>query len=532
MCLGYSLLRAPVPGPNEPHYLAKARHYWDPEWCAGDLFLESSNPHAVFYALIGWLPGHTGFETTAIIGRIAAALLMSAGWFAFISAIRSGWLMAVLSMGLLLTFQALGSLSGEWLVGGVEAKTFSYGLAFLGWGLAIRGRHIAAGASLGLSFSLHPIVGAWVLLATLLVLMWGVARPVAGSQFDEEPTGRSSAGSRLAVCVVTAVAMLPGVWACLPMLAEGSSPEADLLQVGRRLAHHLDPLSFSREAWRYYAMLLAMWGLAAWIGSLQRTPESDSRGRSNGTRFLRRVVAVSMAFALAGVAIAWGDRPFADMPGAAQRAALLKFYPFRLVDVLLPAAVAIDLARSMAAAICVSQPSSGFRQKPSDAARVAAAIAIAVPLLVSWRTPYDDRPVSRMNAEREADWREICAWINEELPSDAVLWASNENWAVKWFAERAEYVNYKDCPQDPDNLLEWQRRLTLLAGWTRESAADSRFSIDEFDRLHVESGITHILCSRFGPMPEELRLLMKIGDFKVYTITPQAPSLPDSRTAD
>ena len=24
----------PVPDVNEPHYLSKAKHYWDPNWCA------------------------------------------------------------------------------------------------------------------------------------------------------------------------------------------------------------------------------------------------------------------------------------------------------------------------------------------------------------------------------------------------------------------------------------------------------------------------------------------------------------------
>ena len=47
--IGYSALRVPVPGINEPHYLTKSRHDWQPEWCAGDFFLESPNAHDVFY---------------------------------------------------------------------------------------------------------------------------------------------------------------------------------------------------------------------------------------------------------------------------------------------------------------------------------------------------------------------------------------------------------------------------------------------------------------------------------------------------
>ena len=29
----------PPPGVNEPHYLCRLKHFWNPGWCAGDLFL-------------------------------------------------------------------------------------------------------------------------------------------------------------------------------------------------------------------------------------------------------------------------------------------------------------------------------------------------------------------------------------------------------------------------------------------------------------------------------------------------------------
>jgi hypothetical protein len=43
--LVYAAIAAPLPALNEPHYLAKAKHFWNPAWCAGDLFLESANAH-------------------------------------------------------------------------------------------------------------------------------------------------------------------------------------------------------------------------------------------------------------------------------------------------------------------------------------------------------------------------------------------------------------------------------------------------------------------------------------------------------
>lgn len=43
----------PPPGINEAHYLVKAKHFWDPSFCASDLFVESPNVHFVFYIFFG-----------------------------------------------------------------------------------------------------------------------------------------------------------------------------------------------------------------------------------------------------------------------------------------------------------------------------------------------------------------------------------------------------------------------------------------------------------------------------------------------
>ena len=71
-CLAHSGLRAPAPAVNEPHYLAKALHWVDPGWCAGDFFLESSNPHLVFYTLVGPGTSVLPFETVAWLGRLGS----------------------------------------------------------------------------------------------------------------------------------------------------------------------------------------------------------------------------------------------------------------------------------------------------------------------------------------------------------------------------------------------------------------------------------------------------------------------------
>src|SRR3984957_20597077 len=108
-----SFARYPIPGPNESHYLCKAKHYWDPEWCARDLFLASSNAHLVFYQTFGLPTRWLSLETTAVIGRLAGLGSLGVGWGALVNVLVPARWPALWAAWIFLALSALGSLSGE-----------------------------------------------------------------------------------------------------------------------------------------------------------------------------------------------------------------------------------------------------------------------------------------------------------------------------------------------------------------------------------------------------------------------------------
>src|SRR5687767_12769179 len=65
---------------GEAHYLAKARHYWNPAWCRGDMFLESKDAHGVFYWTFGWVTKFVSLTAAAWIGRCATWLFLAWAW--------------------------------------------------------------------------------------------------------------------------------------------------------------------------------------------------------------------------------------------------------------------------------------------------------------------------------------------------------------------------------------------------------------------------------------------------------------------
>ena len=103
----------PTPDLNEAHYVSKAKHYWNPEWCQRDFFLESADAHLVFYWTCGWLTKWFSLATTTWLGRVVTWLLLACAWqrLSFLVVPQRG--MAVLSAALLVAAIDFGNLAGE-----------------------------------------------------------------------------------------------------------------------------------------------------------------------------------------------------------------------------------------------------------------------------------------------------------------------------------------------------------------------------------------------------------------------------------
>ena len=130
--------------------------------------------------------------------------------------------------------------------------------------------------------------------------------------------------------------------------------------------------------------------------------------------------------------------------------------------------------------------------------------------------PGSERRSSRLDAHSQKEWIDACHWIREHTAPGDLIQATNENWAVKWYTERPEYVNYKDCPQDAASLVEWNRRLGVINDWNRDSFADLEIKVSELKRLRETTKIRYLLCGRFGPLP--LEPVYQNSTYKVFDL--------------
>ncbi|MEX0725966.1 MAG: DUF6798 domain-containing protein [Planctomycetaceae bacterium] len=502
--------RWPVPAANEPHYLTMARHQWNPDWCRRDLFLQSTPAHSVFYRTVGLLTVGLTFEQSAWCGRLLALGLFAWGWVRFVRLLLPDRIAVFWAAMVYLILASEGNFSGEWIVRGCEAKVFSYGLFLLALSWALSRRWIPAGLCWGLSISFHPLVGIWSLVcyagAELSFVLLG-RRSIAPANIDPQVSSPQSRGVLWKGAGVLAGASLPGLLTSLPLF-RGIDPQqqyqATFIQVFYRLAHHLDPMTFPVTAYLFAAILIAVWLCGRRWGPATKARVCFSR-----------FVGMTIALAAIGVLIGWGPRPGGEMPGFTWRMSLLKFYPFRMFDGVMPIAAALAVVqiwhatarRWMAIRSHADFNFSGASESPNTARRKSiSVVAVTIVCSALWcasliqsrQTPHP----SRMSAEQFAAWNETCAWIKSETPGDALFITPNQSWGFKWYAERAEFVNMKDCPQDPPHLVEWNRRLKLMARWGERNFSEG-YSREELQSLQQQTSADYLLAQRLGPMTIE-----------------------------
>lgn len=498
--LAFSFSQAPIPGPNEPHYLTKARHFLDRDFCAGqkdgDLFLDSSDAHYVFYAVASLPARRMTLEQTAFWGRLAGYALLAFGWVQLVSRLSEFRFAPVWSAWVFLGIAAFGNLSGEWIVGGIESKVFAY--AFLFWSLARLAdrRWYSAGAMAGLAISFHPVVGCWGIIAAVFAwcVMAMMPKRIAGEKL-QRPDIRK-AGIAFGLLVLLA---LPGLIPAVSLLqqAEGvDTAKADRIQIFQRLPHHLDPKAFKKTELGDYKLE------AAWIGygflflfwlTLSRRDQPVGFRRWFGWFVIATAVIAVAGYLIGDISrLENGDPdPGAFLSGV--RIKLMKLYPFRLFDIVLPVAVAAEL-------VLVLQQVVRRETGRSNLKNPAIAACLFVGFFVfSIVRPIADRNPSHMRPGDLEQWLETCRWVEANLPADAhVRTPANGSWAFKWYAQRAEYWSNKDCPQDAAGILEWDRRRKYLDQWNDEKW-DNGYSKAALAELYQKEKITHmILHARFA----------------------------------
>jgi hypothetical protein len=445
----------PVPEVNEPCYLGKAIHFWNPHWASSDWFLQTADTHAVFYVTVGWLALLLKPTALAWTIRLLTWALLAWSWQRLSAAVVPRAWASIVTATLFVFLLQHYNVAGEWVVGGAEAKGFSFALIFFALEGMVQGRWNRMWILLGCASALHILVGGWAAIAAGIV--W-----IATTWKDVR---RSTLPALLIAPTIAFLLALPGLVPSL-LMNRGTPPaaiaQANQINVFERLPHHLNPLKFWNDGFVLPFLLLVVFWLCLWP-----TAAEDA-----GARRLRAFTAISLAFALVGTGL--GLLSLANRPLAAS---WLRFYWFRLVDVAVPLGLTLLaarwlIARKMRVAIgvliavtvfhlvdCVvlrwfADPPFAERQVDGEAWRSACFWATGRPL-----RPLFPRQPRADKLRDNADWHDVCRWVSEHTPPDARFLIPRSAHTFKWYAARGEVVNWKEMPQDAAGLVVWWTRI-------------------------------------------------------------------------
>jgi hypothetical protein len=561
----------PVPDVNEPYYLGKAIHYWNPSWAAGDFFLDSKDIHKVFYLTFGWLSLCLTPTALAWTGRLITWWLLAWSWrrLSFAVLPRPDW--SILSAALFAMLMDNFHMAGEWVIGGVEAKGFAYVFVFLGLESLVRNRWNRAWLLLGAASALHVLVGGWAAIAA------GLAWLLIG---HDRPKLRTMWLALLGGFLLALPGLVPAILLNSNADAE-TIHQANQIYVFERLPHHLDIFHIYPQFIIRFVLLTSLYFTLSWrisliafknatggdftisakptntgdstnagrtafrsfwmsicnlqfaIYNLQSNPKTFNDIKSSLMRF-RAFVTGAIAIALAGAAInllMFFDRDLA--------AGLLRYYWFRLSDVAVPLGVAMLGCWWIVDSWPAPRDCPNFRISENGTVpfarttRVARFAAILAGLALIYH--FGSLSIQRLQpttppADRLAnplDWQEACLWAADgrNTPPTARFITPRSAQTFKWYAGHAEVATWKDVPQNAAEIVKWWTRMQdLFAADGGDPEYPRIESLNELSPQRIEAiGRKYkadFLITEMADPPLNLKVVYRNESYIIYQLSP------------
>lgn len=437
---------------NETNILPFARQQFNPDWLPQDWYLNQPPGYRVpFIAIFGRMADAWGFLPTSILGRLLGYTGLSAGLVFLSRRIRLSVPLLLLAIALFLYVNtgmsgasgAQGTVSREWLFGGIEPKIPAYTCILFAIGLLLEGRIVLAGLLLGVATSFHTLVGGWAFLSAMAwLLLW---RRDLLRQWGQM-------GKMLALYAVGAVfSIQPVLQQLTTQTPEGRFSES-FVYVFIRTPHHLNPLSWDAGWWLKPVTLLA---IALGSAYLLRIIAKQRRPLDAPAHQARMGLTAFLLCSLIPFAAGLLAAPF-DTEGK-----FLQYYPFRFGDIMLPLNACLLGCCALEQAFARGRDAKLLKRIAwGIVAFVCAAQAV---VFGQQAIALQDFPSRAQRIDK--DGKELCAWIQQNTRRDDIFVTPPvELDNFHWLAERATIAKFKLVPPSSVGIPEWIDRLTRLSG--------------------------------------------------------------------
>lgn len=347
----------PTPDVNEQYYVGKAIHFWNHDWLGNDPFLNTPDSHWLFYATFGLFSFLFSQNVMVWVGRVLVWLATACAWRRLSRVLLPIPFFCVLTATGFAFYLESFHLAGEWIIGGVEGKSFAFPLVF--WGLShfFEGKYNRGWILMGMGAAFHALVGGWTVLACLL--SWMLER-LFNRRLRGTKTFFKDLTRMLPGLVIGGLVSLLGVVPAL-RLDQGATreiiAESRRIYVYERLSHHLVASSLPWTFLGRFSCLVLAFALVAVLGALltrRWRPDHDAGALAATSvereRFFRlnAFVCAACLFAAFGATVDWGSKWLAESGRIAdyhEAAGILRYYWYRLSDWAVPFGLVFGVAR-------------------------------------------------------------------------------------------------------------------------------------------------------------------------------------------
>ncbi len=460
-----------VPFGNEFPYLLRLQPNFLPnDWT----FSSPAHEHGLFNLIFSF-PSHIfSLEVAAWICRIASWIVL------LVAMLRLGlhwqiayWKVAA-SVFIWLAF-AQTVVNEEWIFGGFEAKVVAYVCLLVSLVEFSKRKIILPSILLGLSFSFHPAVGLWAILAVGLAFLL----------------------ERIPVKDLAKVIIITGLFSSFGLLAifsdqtgaaAGSYDDWKFI-ILYRIPAAVDVFQFSKAGTILIFVMLAFNCFALW------------RDKNFALRFLMKFQIALGLFFVAGVALRWFEMfPF------------LRLMPMRLFPVFTPLFF-------MWTAFYTVQRLTSRQHK--------IIIALFAVLVIGFLDPLGKgymqiQQTLHSRAATPDDFQQASRWISQNTAADAVVIQPPNRTDFWYFARRAGVVSF-GYPTF-DRLSEWRTRVSDLTGNRQISKGESAYeeienafnqlSSEQVAQLKNKYAAAYLVSCGVYPYP----IVFKTETYKVYQL--------------
>lgn len=276
---------------NEDHYFVLARQWFDPEFRRPfDAAFDASSGKFVGLFLFGGAVELFGWNGGRLLIGFAAALSLAWG---FASLARALGLSLIDTMIVMLLFLAAGQtvIGEEWFIGGIETKTFAYGLGMAGLAAALSGRTLGAAIWIVIALYFHFLVGAF----------WGGCIVIAALADGRVRDAIITAATIAALSMPLLYTLIADQLRAAAVAAPPDTPSANFIYSIIRNPHHVAP--FANAGWQRGVLTALVWAGA--LGTMCRliALRGDGAQKALGT-----TVAMLCLFVPLSLFLSWLDR--------------------------------------------------------------------------------------------------------------------------------------------------------------------------------------------------------------------------------